>query len=218
MIAVAICSHRRTTARAFPSCARWRMRCTPPAARSSVRSGTAGALPGIGRRSARRRRRWQRPWCSTTSTRSATREMSRREIREMIEATRRSTLNLREAGFDGVMLHASHAALLEQFLSPYFSRRTDEYGGSFDNRMRLLMESLQVTRPLRRTGLRSSSAPEPERTAGSTMRTRCWSSYVAGTGRSSASTSTWISKPPWPSSRPFARQAQRKQRGRSWAH
>jgi 2,4-dienoyl-CoA reductase-like NADH-dependent reductase (Old Yellow Enzyme family) len=78
--------------------------------------------------------------------RDATREMNKREIQGMIEALRRSTVHLREAGFDGVMLHASHAALLEQFLSPYFNRRTDEYGGSLENRMRLLMEALQVTR------------------------------------------------------------------------
>ena len=76
----------------------------------------------------------------------ATRAMSKREIRSMLEAFRQSTANLREAGFDGVMLHASHGALLEQFLSPYFNRRNDEYGGSLANRMRLLTEALQIVR------------------------------------------------------------------------
>lgn len=78
--------------------------------------------------------------------RAATREMSRGEIRAMIEAFRQSTENLREAGVDGIMHHASHGAILEQFLSPYFNRRTDEYGGSLDNRMRLLIETLETTR------------------------------------------------------------------------
>jgi 2,4-dienoyl-CoA reductase-like NADH-dependent reductase (Old Yellow Enzyme family)/pyruvate/2-oxoglutarate dehydrogenase complex dihydrolipoamide dehydrogenase (E3) component len=76
----------------------------------------------------------------------ATRAMTKREILSMLDAFRQSTTNLREAGFDGVMLHAAHGALLEQFLSPYFNRRTDEYGGSLTNRMRLLIESLQVVR------------------------------------------------------------------------
>jgi 2,4-dienoyl-CoA reductase-like NADH-dependent reductase (Old Yellow Enzyme family) len=76
----------------------------------------------------------------------ATRAMSKREIRGLLDAFRQSTTNLCAAGFDGVMLHASHGALLEQFLSPYFNRRTDEYGGSLENRMRLLVEALHIAR------------------------------------------------------------------------
>jgi dimethylamine/trimethylamine dehydrogenase len=64
----------------------------------------------------------------------------------MMDALRQSVANLREAGFDGVMVHGAHGALAEQFLSPYFNRRTDHYGGSLDNRMRFLRESLQVAR------------------------------------------------------------------------
>jgi 2,4-dienoyl-CoA reductase-like NADH-dependent reductase (Old Yellow Enzyme family) len=78
--------------------------------------------------------------------RVATREMSIGEIQAMVQACRESVANLREAGFDGIMLHASHGAILEHFISPYFNHRTDEYGGSFDNRMRLLIESLEMTR------------------------------------------------------------------------
>lgn len=75
-----------------------------------------------------------------------TREMSKREIREMVEAFRVSAENLRLAGFDGVMVHAAHGAIAEQFLSPYFNRRTDEYGGSLENRMRFLVEVLEAAR------------------------------------------------------------------------
>jgi 2,4-dienoyl-CoA reductase-like NADH-dependent reductase (Old Yellow Enzyme family) len=78
--------------------------------------------------------------------RSSTHEMTRGEIRCMVDAFRQSAVNLREAGFDGVMHHASHGAILEQFLSPYFNRRHDEYGGCVENRMRLLSETLQATR------------------------------------------------------------------------
>lgn len=76
----------------------------------------------------------------------STRAMGRAEIREMIATIRRSVDHLRQAGFDGVMLHGSHAALLEQFLSPYFNERGDEYGGSLENRMRFLIETLEAAR------------------------------------------------------------------------
>lgn len=83
---------------------------------------------------------------SYNERRWSTREMSQREILSVIDAFRQSTAHLREAGFDGVMLHATHGALIEQFLSPYFNRRTDAYGGSLENRMRFLTESLRAVR------------------------------------------------------------------------
>jgi 2,4-dienoyl-CoA reductase-like NADH-dependent reductase (Old Yellow Enzyme family) len=76
----------------------------------------------------------------------ATRAITRREIGMMIAALRQSIEHLREAAFDGVMIHGAHGALAEQFLSPYFNRRSDEYGGTLQNRMRFLIESLQVAR------------------------------------------------------------------------
>jgi 2,4-dienoyl-CoA reductase-like NADH-dependent reductase (Old Yellow Enzyme family) len=77
---------------------------------------------------------------------SSTHAMSKDEIRAMLAAVRQSASNLREAGFDGIMLHGSHAGLIEQFLSPYFNQRTDEYGGSLENRMRFMIESLEAAR------------------------------------------------------------------------
>jgi 2,4-dienoyl-CoA reductase-like NADH-dependent reductase (Old Yellow Enzyme family)/thioredoxin reductase len=71
---------------------------------------------------------------------------TREEIRLMTEAHRQSVEHLREAGFDGIEIHASHSGMIEQFLSPYFNRRTDEYGGSLENRMRLLVETLETAR------------------------------------------------------------------------
>ncbi len=75
-----------------------------------------------------------------------TREISVREIALLLEAFQQTVGNLRQAGFDGVMVHAAHGALAEQFLSPYFNRRDDDYGGSLDNRMRFLREILQAGR------------------------------------------------------------------------
>jgi N-ethylmaleimide reductase len=55
---------------------------------------------------------------------------------EYVQAAR----NAMEAGFDGVELHAANGYLLEQFLSPYSNQRTDEYGGSLENRARFVLE------------------------------------------------------------------------------
>ena len=52
----------------------------------------------------------------------------------------------KELGFGGVELHAAHGFLLNQFLSPLFNQRDDAYGGSLHNRMRLLLEVIEVVR------------------------------------------------------------------------
>ena len=76
----------------------------------------------------------------------STREMTPDEIARMLAATRETAANMAAAGFDGIMLHVSHAALIQQFLSPLFNERDDEWGGSLDNRMRFLRESLKAVR------------------------------------------------------------------------
>ena len=50
------------------------------------------------------------------------------------------------AGFDGIQLHSAHGYLLSQFLSPWFNRRTDAYGGSVDNRVRIHVEIIAAVR------------------------------------------------------------------------
>lgn len=62
------------------------------------------------------------------------------EIKELVQKFIASALRAQKAGFDGVEVHAAHGYLLAQFLSKYYNKRTDEYGGSFDNRIRFLHE------------------------------------------------------------------------------
>lgn len=77
---------------------------------------------------------------------SSTHAMGRDDIRAMVDSLRQTTRHMAEAGFDGMMLHASHSTLPEQFLSPYYNQRTDEYGGSHANRMRFMLEMLEAAR------------------------------------------------------------------------
>ena len=64
--------------------------------------------------------------------------MTGRQIAETIDRFIATALLAQEAGFDGVEIHAAHGYLLSQFLSPLSNRRTDEWGGSLENRSRML--------------------------------------------------------------------------------
>ena len=76
-----------------------------------------------------------------------TKEMESEDIEETIEGFARSAALVREGGFDGVEIKgAAHDGLLRSFISPYFNRREDEYGGSFENRMRLPLEVVHAVR------------------------------------------------------------------------
>ena len=68
------------------------------------------------------------------------------EIWEAIESFGNAARRVREAGFDGVHVHAGHGYLLSEFLSPATNRREDEWGGSLENRQRLLLETYKSMR------------------------------------------------------------------------
>lgn len=72
------------------------------------------------------------------------REIRREEIPSLVADYRKAARNALAAGFDGVELHAANGYLLDQFLRDGTNRRTDRYGGSFENRARLLLELLQA--------------------------------------------------------------------------
>lgn len=67
-------------------------------------------------------------------------------IDEIVEAYGRTAALAKRAGFEMLMIHGGHGWLLNQFFSPYFNKRTDEYGGSLENRCRLAVEVLQAVR------------------------------------------------------------------------
>jgi 2,4-dienoyl-CoA reductase-like NADH-dependent reductase (Old Yellow Enzyme family) len=67
-------------------------------------------------------------------------------IAETKDAFASAARRAREAGFRILELHAGHGYLFHQFFAPVSNRRTDRYGGSFDNRVRLLMETIDVVR------------------------------------------------------------------------
>jgi 2,4-dienoyl-CoA reductase-like NADH-dependent reductase (Old Yellow Enzyme family) len=68
------------------------------------------------------------------------REMRLGEIRLIQKKFADAAKRAREAGYDGVEIHSAHGLLLSQFLTPYYNNRTDEYGGSMENRVRMLFE------------------------------------------------------------------------------
>jgi 2,4-dienoyl-CoA reductase-like NADH-dependent reductase (Old Yellow Enzyme family) len=74
------------------------------------------------------------------------REMTDADIRRLIGEFGAGARRAREAGFDGVQLHAAHGWLLSRFISPRHNRRRDRWGGSFDNRVALLEEILGAIR------------------------------------------------------------------------
>ncbi len=66
--------------------------------------------------------------------------MTKQQIQEIYEGYAHTALNMKRAGFDGVEIHGAHGFLVQQFLSPLTNFRTDEYGGSLDNRARFALE------------------------------------------------------------------------------
>lgn len=84
----------------------------------------------------------QAPSKAELSAHGATRihAMSKREIKKLIDDFIKAAVRCKKADVDAVELHSTHGYILHQFLSPNTNRRTDEYGGSFENRLRFISE------------------------------------------------------------------------------
>lgn len=72
--------------------------------------------------------------------------MTHSQIREVQNAFRESTLRAVQAGYEWLELHFGHGYLAHSFLSPLSNKRIDEYGGSFDNRVRFTVETVRAVR------------------------------------------------------------------------
>ncbi|WP_306349613.1 NADH:flavin oxidoreductase/NADH oxidase [Flavobacterium sp. '19STA2R22 D10 B1'] len=74
-------------------------------------------------------------------------------IQKVIEDFKTATIRAVEAGYKVMEIHGAHGYLLHQFLSPLSNKRTDEYGGSFENRIRLLLETVAAVQSVWPTNL-----------------------------------------------------------------
>ena len=72
--------------------------------------------------------------------------MDKDDIKHFVEEHGKCARRFKESGFDGIELTAIHGVLLHTFLSPIYNTRTDEYGGSLENRLRIIIETLTAIR------------------------------------------------------------------------
>lgn len=82
----------------------------------------------------------QTPLCPSDNETFGARALAEREISAIIKAFIEAAVRAEKAGFDGVEIHGAHGYVLAQFLSPVINRRTDAWGGSLENRVRIIEE------------------------------------------------------------------------------
>ena len=107
----------------------------------------------------------------------------------------RATRFMMAAGFDGILLHGGHGFLFQEFVSPHFNTRTDEYGGSMENRARFPLEGAQSSARGRRRGQDPGTSLQRRGRAarGHDHRMTPWSSASSSTARWTSSTSPTVS-------------------------
>ena len=74
------------------------------------------------------------------------REMAQGDIDYVVEGFAAAAARARAAGFDGVQIHCAHGYLFSQFLSPFYNKRTDGYGGKLENRVRIVAQTYEQVR------------------------------------------------------------------------
>lgn len=83
---------------------------------------------------------------SFTEKKNTSRALSEEEIHEVINAFGEATRRAIEAGFDGVELHGAHGFLIQNFFSPLFNQRDDQWGGNLENRMRFPLALVEAVK------------------------------------------------------------------------
>ncbi len=84
--------------------------------------------------------------CDTTVNGHVVKALNEEQMKQIAAAYAQTALDCRELGFDIAFLHFAHGWLPTQFLTPYFNKRTDEYGGSIENRARFPLMILKAVR------------------------------------------------------------------------
>ncbi|MDM1402508.1 NADH:flavin oxidoreductase/NADH oxidase [Myroides marinus] len=126
-----------------------------------------GSVPGIQLAHAGRKASCDKPWISRAQIAPDTKNgwqtiapsaiafnedenlpvaMDKAEINRIIDAFKSSAVRAVEAGYEIIELHGAHGYLIHQFFSPLTNQRTDEYGGSFENRIRFLVEVIEAVK------------------------------------------------------------------------
>ena len=88
----------------------------------------------------------EKPICPSANTEYDARGMSLLEVRQLREDFINAALRAKQSGYDGVDVHGAHGYILTQFMSADINKRTDMYGGSLENRSRLLFEIVNAIR------------------------------------------------------------------------
>jgi len=78
--------------------------------------------------------------------RKGARGLTLQEVRQLRDDFIQSAVRAKKSGYDGVEIHGAHGYVVAQFLSQSINQRTDEYGGSLENRVRLLFEIINEVR------------------------------------------------------------------------
>ncbi|KRB51070.1 MAG: NADH:flavin oxidoreductase [Pseudomonadota bacterium] len=103
------------------------------------------------------------PVCPSEDEETGSRALTLAEVEQLVEDFVAAAVRAEKAGFDGVEIHGAHGYIICQFLSPTLNRRTDRYGGSPENRARILHEIIAGIRARCRPDLNLGLRLSPER-------------------------------------------------------
>ncbi|HEY8571951.1 NADH:flavin oxidoreductase [Phenylobacterium sp.] len=103
------------------------------------------------------------PVCPSDDPDTGARALSTGEVEQLVEDFVAAAVRSQQAGFDGVEIHGAHGYILAQFLSPEINRRDDRYGGSLENRARVILEIIDGVRARCRPDFQLGLRLSPER-------------------------------------------------------
>lgn len=105
----------------------------------------------------------EKPICPSDNAKHSSRGLSLAEVKQLRVDFITAALRAKECGYDGVEVHGAHGYILTQFLSSEINKRTDEYGGTLENRSRLLFEIVHSIREKCGSGFLLGVRLSPER-------------------------------------------------------